>query len=331
MHFQNPWILILVPVVAALMIYSWRTELHPAFRFSTGRLLEGLRSTYKVKLYRGIIFFRIAALVLIIAALGRPQLMIEESIIETEGIDIVLAIDTSTSMLAEDFELGGSRANRLEAVKDVVRDFIDNRHSDRIGIIAFASRAYTISPLTLDYGWLVQNLERVKIGMIEDGTAIGSGMSSALNRLKDTEAKGKVVILLTDGRNNAGRISPLTAAEAAGALDIKVYTIGAGTRGLAPYPAQDMFGNTVYRSVRIEIDEETLKKIAEKTDARYFRATDTKSLRDIYVEIDELEKTPIEEKGYVEYRELFHLFLVPGLIFLVLEVLLRNTFLRRIP
>ena len=331
MHFQNPWILILAPVVAVLMIYSWRTESHPAFRFSTGRLLEGLRSTYKVKLYKGIIFFRIAALVLIIAALGRPQLMIEESQIETEGIDIVLAIDTSTSMLAEDFELGGSRANRLESVKDVVRDFIDNRHSDRIGIIAFASRAYTISPLTLDYGWLVQNLERVKIGMIEDGTAIGSGMSSALNRLKDTEAKSKVVILLTDGRNNAGRISPLTAAEAAGALDIKVYTIGAGTRGLAPYPGKDMFGNTVYRSVRIDIDEETLKKIAEKTDARYFRATDTKSLRDIYAEIDELETTPIEEKGYVEYRELFHLFLVPGLILLILEVLLRNTFLRRIP
>ncbi len=331
MSFQDPWILIMAPVVAALMIYSWRTESHPAFRFSTGRLLDGLSSTYKVKLYRGIIFFRIAALVLIIFALGRPQLIIEESEIETEGIDIVLAIDTSTSMLAEDFELGGSRANRLEAVREVVSDFIDNRHSDRIGIIAFASRAYTVSPLTLDYGWLVQNLERVKIGMIEDGTAIGLGMSSALNRLKDTEAKSKVVILLTDGRNNAGRISPLTAAEAAGALDIKVYTIGAGTRGLAPYPAQDRFGNTVYRSVRIDIDEETLKKIAEKTGARYFRATDTESLRDIYAEIDELEKTPIEEKGYVEYRELFYLFLLPGLFLLVLEILLRNTLLRRIP
>lgn len=331
MHFQDPWVLILAPVAAALMIYSWRTETPPAFRFSAGRLLVGLRPTYKVRLYQGMIFIRIAVVVLIIAALGRPQLMIEESQIETEGIDIVLAIDTSSSMLAEDFELDGSRANRLEAVRDVVEDFIDNRSSDRIGIIAFASRAYTISPLTLDYGWLVQNLERVKIGMIEDGTAIGSGMSSALNRLKDTEAKSKVVILLTDGRNNAGRISPLTAAEAAGALDIKIYTIGAGTRGLAPYPAKDMFGNTVYRSVRIDIDEETLTKIAEKTGARYFRATDTESLRDIYAEIDELETTPIEEKGYVEYRELFHLFLIPGLILLILEVLLRNTLLRRIP
>lgn len=331
MHFQNPWILILAPAAAVLIIISGKTRMYPAFRFSTGDLLGGLGSTVRLKLHQGLIVLRIAAVVLIIAALGRPQLMLEESKIETEGIDIVLAVDTSTSMLAEDFDLDGKRVNRLEAVKDVVRDFIGNRHSDRISIIAFASRAYTISPLTLDYGWLMQNLDRVRIGMIEDGTAIGSGMSSALNRLKDTEAKGKVLILLTDGRNNAGRISPLTAAEAASALNIKVYTIGAGTRGLAPYPARDLFGNTVYKPVRIEIDEEVLKKIAEKTHARYFRATDTKSLRSIYKEIDELEKTPIEEKGYIEYKELFHFFLIPGLALLVLEIMLGNTVLRRIP
>ncbi len=331
MHFQNPWILILLPIAAAIIIYSKKVESCPAFRFSTGDLLKGMRPTFKVRLHKGIILFRIAALVLIIIALSRPQSMIEESKIETEGIDIVLAIDTSTSMLAEDFELGGKRVNRLEVVKDVVRNFIGNRRNDRIGIIAFASRAYTVSPLTLDYGWLMQNLDRVKIGMIEDGTAIGSGMSSALNRLKDTGAKGKVVILLTDGRNNAGRISPITAAEAAGALNIKIYTIGAGTKGLAPYPAKDLFGNTVYRPVRIEIDEETLKRIAGKTNAEYFRATDTKSLRTIYNEIDKLEKTPIEEKGYIEYKELFHLFLIPGLFLLTLEVVLNNTVLRRIP
>jgi Ca-activated chloride channel family protein len=243
----------------------------------------------------------------------------------------VLAVDTSTSMLAEDFELGGERENRLVVVKEVMKDFISNRHSDRIGIVAFASGAYTVSPLTLDYGWLIQNLDRVKIGMIEDGTAVGLGVSSALNRLKDTEAKGKVVIVLTDGRNNAGNISPLMAAEAAKALNIKVYTIGAGTKGLAPYPAKDFFGNTVYRQVKIEIDEETLKRIANATDARYFRATDTKSLRSIYDEIDKLETTPIEEKGYTEYKELFHLFLIPGLVLLMLEVILKNTVLRRIP
>jgi Ca-activated chloride channel family protein len=196
--------------------------------------------------------------------------MIEESIIETEGIDIILAIDTSTSMLAEDFELHGRRTNRLAAVKEVVKEFIENRKSDRIGIITFGGRAYTVSPLTLDYGWLVQNLERIKIGMNEDGTAIGSGLSSSLTRLKDTETKSKIVILLTDGRNNTGRISPSVAAEAAGALGIKVYTVGAGTKGYAPYPDKGLFGNRVYRRVKIEIDEDTLQKIAKKTDARYY-------------------------------------------------------------
>ena len=310
---------------------SKRGEVSPSFQFSTVELLNGLRTTFKVRLLNGLFFLRIAVLFLIIIALGRPQLMLEETKQEAEGIDIVLAVDTSTSMLAEDFELGGNRANRLEVVKDVVKNFINNRSFDRIGIVAFASSAYTVSPLTLDYGWLIQNMDRVKIGMIEDGTAIGSGISSALNRLKDTEAKSKVVILLTDGRNNAGKLSPLTAAEAASALNIRIYTIGAGSKGMVPYPTKDMFGNTVYRRVKIEIDENTLKKIADKTDARYYRATDTESLRNIYEEIDELEKTIIEEKGYTEYIELFHLFLIPGLLLLLIEIVLKNTLLRRIP
>ncbi len=331
MNFQNPWMLILLPVAAAVLLYSMKGDRQPAIRFSTGSLLSGLKSTLKLRMFRGIIFVRMLALFLIIIALSRPQLMLQESRIETEGIDIVLAVDTSTSMLAEDFELGGKRDNRLEVVRDVVKDFISRRHSDRIGIVAFAANAYTVSPLTLDYGWLMQNLERVKIGMTEDGTAIGSGISSALNRLKDSEAKGKVVILLTDGRNNAGKISPLTAADAARALNIKVYTIGAGSKGLVPYPAKDFFGNTVYRQVQIDIDEETLNKIAEKTKALYYRATDTKSLRNIYEEIDKIEKTPIEEKGYTEYKELFHYFLIPALVLLLMEVILKNTVLRRIP
>ena len=310
---------------------SKRGEVSPSFQFSTVELLNGLRTTFKVRLLNGLFFLRIAVLFLIIIALGRPQLMLEETKQEAEGIDIVLAVDTSTSMLAEDFELKGNRANRLEVVKDVVKNFINNRSFDRIGVVAFASSAYTISPITLDYGWLMQNMDRVKIGMIEDGTAIGSGISSALNRLKDTEAKSKVVILLTDGRNNAGKLSPLTAAEAASALNIRIYTIGAGSKGMVPYPTKDMFGNTVYRRVKIEIDENTLKKIADKTDARYFRATDTESLRNIYEEIDELEKTIIEEKGYTEYIELFHLFLIPGLLLLLIEIVLKNTLLRRIP
>ncbi len=331
MHFQSPWAFILIPVAILITVVSRKMESRPAFNFPSDKALLNLQSTLRISLSKSIVILRIGALFFFIIALGQPQEMIEESQIETEGIDIVLAVDTSTSMLAEDFKLNGKRTNRLEAVKDVVKEFINNRRNDRIGIIAFAARAYTVSPLTMDYGWLMKNLERVKIGMIEDGTAIGPGLSSSLIRLRDTEAKSKVVILLTDGRNNAGNISPLTAAEAASALNIKVYTIGAGTKGLAPYPAKDMFGNTVYRPVNIEIDEATLKRIAEKTDARYFRATDTDSLRTIYNEIDELEKTIIEEKGYIEYRELFHFFLIPGLLLLILEIVLNNTILRRIP
>ncbi len=331
MHFQDPWFFILLPLLIVFVVFAQQKERRPAFHFPSGGMLQGLAPTFRIRLSRGIFLLRIAAFVLVIVALCRPQEMIEESIIETEGIDIVLAVDTSTSMLAEDFELEDGRTNRLEAVKEVMKEFIENRTSDRIGIIAFAAKAYTVSPLTLDYGWLIQNLDRVKIGMSEDGTAIGSGLSSSLSRLKDTDAKSKVVILLTDGRNNAGKISPLIAAEAAGALDIKVYTVGAGTKGVAPYPDKDPFGNIVYRRVKIEIDEDTLRQVAEKTGARYFRATDTDSLRAIYKEIDQLETTPIEEKGYIEYKELFHLFLIPGLFLLMLEVILNNTLLRRIP
>lgn len=331
MHFNDPWLLLLLPLVAALMIYAKTRESDPSILFPSKMLYSGLYQTFKVRLSRSLVLVRIAALVLIVLALCRPQSVIEETKIETEGIDIVLAIDTSTSMLAEDFTLGRKRENRLEVVKNVVKDFINGRQSDRIGIVAFAARAYTVSPLTLDYEWLMQNLERVKIGIIEDGTAIGSGLSAALNRLKDTKAKSKVIILLTDGRNNAGRISPLTAADASSALNIKVYTIGAGTKGLAPYPVKDIFGNTAYQSVKIDIDDETLKQIAAKTGAKYFRATDTESLKDIYRQINELEKTKIEETGYREYKELFHYFLLPGLILLLLEILINNTILRKIP
>jgi len=330
MFFRNPLILLLLPLVIFL-IYADKKSKNPGLRFSSEEFLNILKPSLKVKLSRNIIFLRIAAGLLIVFALMRPQSPIEETKVQTEGIDIVLAIDCSSSMLAEDFTLRGKRVNRLDIVKDVVRDFIKGRRSDRIGIVAFGGRAYTVCPLTLDYGWLLKNLDRVEIGMVEDGTAIGSGVSSSLNRLKDVKAKGKVIILLTDGRNNAGKISPLTAAQAAGALGIKTYTIGAGTKGLAPYPVKDFFGNTVYQSIKVDIDQETLQKIASETGAKYYRATDTESLRKIYQEIDKLEKTPIEEKGYSDYRELFPIFLIPGLILLFLEIILSNTFLRKLP
>ena len=293
--------------------------------------MAGLKSSWKIHLYHNLSLMRCAVIVLSILAFSRPQSPVSDSKIQTEGIDIVLTLDCSTSMLAEDFQLAGKRRSRIDVIKSVVKDFVVGRHNDRMALVAFAFRAYTVCPLTLDYGWLIKNLERIKAGFIEDGTAIGSGIAASLNRLKNTKAKSKVIILLTDGRNNAGDISPLVAAEAAKALKIKVYTIGAGARGLAPYPVKDFWGNTVYQEIKIDIDEDTLKKIAEITGAKYFRATDTESLKAIYKEIDRMEKTPVEQSGYLEYNELFPLFLIPALVLLLLEIVLSNTVLRRIP
>ncbi|MDD5116212.1 MAG: VWA domain-containing protein [Candidatus Omnitrophica bacterium] len=332
MTLHNPLVLILIPAVILLFLYKKKTGgIEPGFKFSSGELVDKLKISLRLRLSRNLVYLKLLAVILIIMALARPQTPVADSKIQSEGIDIVLAIDCSTSMLAEDFKLGDKRQSRLEVVKSVVKDFIMGRKNDRIAIVAFAARAYLVCPLTLDYGWLLDNLERVKTGMIEDGTAIGSGIAASLNRLKDSKGKSKVVILLTDGRNNTGNISPLTAAEAAKALKIKIYTIGAGSKGPVPYPMKDFFGNTVYQPVQIDIDEDTLIKIAEMTGGKYYRATDTESLRKIYKEIDGLEKTAIEEKGYLEHNELFGIFLILGLAFMLLDVILSNTFLRKIP
>ncbi|MFH0791342.1 MAG: VWA domain-containing protein [Candidatus Omnitrophota bacterium] len=331
MIIQNPLFLLLIPAAAAIVYYSLRNKRLPGLKFSSERFLRTAPPTLKTVCSRYLWVLRLLVFVSFALGLARFRIPVEESKIQTEGIDIILALDTSTSMLAEDFTLHGKRTNRLDAVKDVVENFIQGRKNDRIGIVAFAARAYTVSPLTLDYGWLLENLKRVKTGMIEDGTAIGSGLSVALKRIEDTKAKSKIIILLTDGINNAGKISPSLAAEAAKALGVKVYTIGAGTKGMAPYPMKDFFGNTVYQAVKIDIDEDSLINIASKTEAKYFRATDTRSLKEIYSAIDRMEKTPIEEKGYMEYRELFTIFVIIAMALLFIEVLLRNTILRRIP
>jgi len=331
MIIQNPLFLLLIPVAVAIIYYSWRNKKLPGLKFSSERFLKVAQPTLKTVCSRYLWVLRLLVFIFFALGLVRFRIPIEESKIQTEGIDIILCLDTSTSMLAEDFTLRGKRANRLDVVKDVVENFIQGRKNDRIGIVAFAARPYTVSPLTLDYGWLLENLKRVKIGMIEDGTAIGSALSVALKRLENTKAKSKIVILLTDGINNAGKISPSLAAEAAKALKVKVYTIGAGTKGMAPYPMKDFFGNTVYQPVKIDIDEDSLINIASKTEGKYFRATDTKSLKEIYAEIDRMEKSPIEEKGYMEYRELFPIFVGIAMALLFIEVLLNNTILRRIP
>ncbi len=331
MTFHNPLLILLLPLAVAIIIFAQRRRTNASLRFSSGELLNGAKSSWKVVISRRMYLARSAALAFLIIALMRPQSPVADSQVETEGVDIVLTLDASTSMLAEDFSLGGKRQNRLAVVKRVVEEFIRGRGNDRIALVTFGARAYTVCPLTLDYDWLLVNLERIQSGMVEDGTAIGSGIASSINRLKNSQAKSKIIILLTDGRNNSGKIAPLAAAQAAAALKIKIYTIGAGSKGLVPYPVKDVFGNTGYQNVQIDIDEETLTKIAAKTKAKYFRATDTESLRKIYSGIDKMEKTIIQDKGYREFNELFGYFLVPGLALLLLEVVLSNTVLRKIP
>src|SRR5262245_47522187 len=243
----------------------------------------------------------------------------------------MLALDVSGSMLAEDFTVGNQRSSRLDAVKATVREFVANRPQDRIGLVLFAARPYTQAPLTLDHGWLLQNLARARVGMIEDGTAVGSGLAAATNRLRASTAASKFVVLLTDGQSNAGNVTPQTAADAAAALGIKVYTVGAGSQGMAPYPVKDFFGNTVYRPMQVDIDEATLEQIAKATGARYFRATDTESLRRVYKEIDQAEKAPFEAPEFLDYREAYPWLLWPALGLLLLEAGLGETVLRKLP
>ena len=334
MRLDDPWVLgllLLLPLIYRVRRASPDAALRypalAALREVAGFGLRG-RATWRWVLPA----LRLAAAICLIGALARPQGGIAASRVFAEGIDIVLAVDVSGSMLAEDFTLDGKRANRLAAVKAVVAEFVSRRGGgDRIGLVLFSARPYTQCPLTLDHGWLQKNLERAEIGMIEDGTAIGSALAAAVGRLEASDAKSKIIILLTDGQNNAGKVKPLTAAEAAKALGYHVYTIGAGTRGLAPFPARDLFGNRVYQPMPVDIDETTLREIAKTTGGRYFRATDTENLQNIYAEIDTLEKSPHAGLHFKEYRELYPWLLIPGVLLLGVEVVLGRTVLRVLP
>ncbi len=331
MIFKTPWILALIPPAVAWLLWVCRRQRQPGLRFPSTELVASLKQTWKIRLAFLPFVLRLLTMVLFLVALAGPRQVLEETFSHSEGIDIVLAIDASGSMAAEDFVIDGKRTNRLEVVKRVVSEFIRGRSHDRIGLVAFSALAYTVSPLTRDHSWLDKNLERVRLGLIKDGTAIGAAVSSSLSRLTRSRAQSKVIVLLTDGINNAGNIEPLEAARAAQALGIKIYTIGAGTQGYAPFPVTDFWGRKVYQQVRIDIDEEILKKIAALTGGRYFRATDTASLREIYKEIDQLEKTEIKEWGYKEYRELFAPVLTAALLILGLELLLSYTILHKVP
>jgi Ca-activated chloride channel family protein len=331
MEFKTPLALIVLPLVGLTIWWIRRRFLPKTLKFSSVKMAQAVGGTWKTRFHFMPFVLRLAALALICIALAGPRKVLDESQVTTQGIDIVLSLDCSGSMAAEDFNNNGRRWSRFEIIKKVVGEFIDQRKDDQLALIGFAGRAYTICPLTTDHEWLKANLERMQLGIIEDGTAIGSGIASALSRLKNSQAKSKIIILLTDGVNNAGSIEPLTAAKTASAMGIKIYTIGAGAKGFAPFPVKDLFGHTFYQNIQSDLDEDTLQKIAQTTSGQYFRATDTDSLRNIYKAIDNLEKSKIQQKGYREYKELFGVFTAFALILLGMELCLTNTLFFRVP
>ena len=305
--------------------YIWKLKEQDAFiQFSSLRPFSGQKTSYKVYLKHFLFVVRMLAIALIITVMARPQSTDKWKNTTTEGIDIVLALDISSSMLAQDL-----KPDRLKAAINVAQDFISERVNDRIGLVVFAGESFTQCPITTDHDVLINLLQEVKTGMIEDGTAIGMGLANAVNRLKESEAKSKVVILLTDGENNKGDISPITAAEIAQNFDIRVYTIGVGTIGQAPYPVQTLFGMQT-QMMDVKIDEKTLKEISNITDGEYFRATNNKSLKDIYKKIEELEKTKINVNEFSSKNEEYFWFAVAAGLLLLLELLIRNTVLKTI-
>lgn len=331
MRFLHPeflWLLFLLPLLA---LWRGRKGQASSIQYSSVDLLRGIARDRRFSAGQWLTTLRLFALALLIVALARPQFGRGDTEIQASGIDIVLAVDISGSMEALDFKLHGQPTSRIEVVKSVVSKFIEARPNDRIALIVFAGRPYLVSPLTLDHSWLQQNLERVQIGLVEDGTAIGSAIVSSVNRLRNQHSKSRIVILLTDGVNNAGKIAPETAADAARAHGIKIYTIGAGVRGEAPMPVKDQFGNRRIVMAKVDVDENVLKKVADITGSQFYRATDTDSLRKIYGQIDQLEKTTITMKKYENYQELFIWALIPGILFLGLELLLSQTRFQRLP
>ena len=328
MHFASPyylWLLtLLVPMIG---YYVWRTlQGGAAIRISSVAGVVRAPRTVRYYLRHLPFVLRAAAFALIVVALARPQDVEQNVRTNTEGIDIMLAIDVSGSMLARDF-----KPDRITAAKEVAGSFIADRYGDRIGLVAFAGEAFTQSPLTTDQSTLQTLLARIRSGLIEDGTAIGNGLATAINRLRESEAKSKVIILLTDGVNNRGEIAPRTAAEIAKAQGIRVYTIGVGTEGMAPYPAIDMFGNITFVNQKVEIDEKTLTAISDMTGGQYFRATDKAKLKAIYDEINKLEKSKVEVTEHITYHEQYLIWVLAALGLLLAEFLLSNLVLKRIP
>jgi Ca-activated chloride channel family protein len=329
--FDHPWLLLLLLVLPLAAWLRSKQKGQPAFLYSSVQLVKGIASLHQTNRGKILMRMRWISLALMIIALARPQLPEGDAKIKASGIDIVVALDLSGSMAAEDFTLRGKDVNRLTIAKQVLEEFVDKRPNDRIGLVAFAGQAFIAAPLTLDHAFLLQNLKRLDLNTIPDGTAIGSGLSAALNRLREVKSKSKIVILMTDGVNNAGKVLPLTAAEAAQTLGIKVYTIGVGTRGVAKVPGRDAFGNVRYFQQKVDIDEDTLTEMARRTGGKYYRADNTDALKRIYEEIDKFERTEMDMKKFQRYTELFKWFVLAGLSFFGLEMILGNTVWRRLP
>ena len=336
MIFVNPFylsLLIILPLILFFMARNGRPGKKPGvIHYSNIQIFTDIKPTGRVRMYGIMPWLTVTALTAMILALARPQLGLKRTLIRREGVDIILALDISSSMLAEDFMEGGKRTNRLEAVKKVARHFIKNRPNDRIGIVVFAGRAYILSPLSWDHDWSISRLKELNTGMIqESGTAIGSALATAVNRLRESTAKSKVIILLTDGINNAGMIMPETAGKSAKQHGIVIYTIGAGSKGIAPVPVFDAKGHKSYRNEKVDIDEALLTRIADMTGGRYFRAIDTQSLEGIFDRINRMARTSMEAPRYGEYLEIYPYLLAVALLLLLSEAVLSNTIYRRLP
>lgn len=319
--FEHPWMLLgllLVPLLAAWWIWRYRKQ-EAALQHSNISLFDGVKKSLRARLRWLPYALRVVAVGAMVIALARPQSQLSRQEMTVEGIDIVMAMDLSGSMLAEDF-----KPNRLEAAKNVAADFIEGRKTDRMGLVVFAGEAFTQVPLTIDHQVLLKQLGNLKSGSMRDGTALGDGLATAINRIKDSEAKSKVIILLTDGVNNQGSMDPLSAAEIAAMYNIRLYTIGVGSLGKAPYPFRDQFGRVHYQNIDVEIDEPLMRQMSQATsDGRYFRATNKKALKEIFDQIDEMEKSKIDVTQYAQTKDEYAFWLWIAFIALIAEALLK--------
>ncbi len=332
MTFAHPYLLLLLLLLPLLAWLKGRRGQPPAFLYSSVQLLAGLTNARRSRMGAFLAALRWLVLVLFIVALAQPRLMKSQTTVKASGIDIVAALDLSGSMISEDFVVHGQRVNRFNMARSVLKGFIGQRPNDRIGLVVFAARAFIAAPLTLDHDYLQENLDRLGIGTINaDQTAIGDALVTALNQLRDLKAKSKIIILMTDGQNNSGQIDPITAAKAAQALGVKIYTIGIGEHGMAPMP-MFMNGQKVgYQNVPVDVDEDTLQKIAQLTGGKYYRADNAERFREIYAEIDKLERTEAIINKYTQFKELFPWFVSCGFVLLLIEITLGQTMFRKLP